>query len=78
MEIILGDTAARLTVQVEAWLHDPIAVVTYQSTAIGGDPQEPAGVFEDVGDMVMRKTVAQIQIGQIIPFRQQVAGVCEE
>ena len=40
MEIILSNTSARLTVQIQSRLHETIAVITHQSTSKGGYPKE--------------------------------------
>ena len=77
VEIVFGNTSARLAVQVEPRFHDTIAIVAHQTTAVGRDPKESAGVLEDVADVIMGKPVAQIQIGQVIPLCQQVAGNTE-
>ena len=74
LEIVLGNTSARLAVQIEPRLHDTITVVAHQTATIGGDPEEAVGVFANVADMVMGQAVAQIQRRQVIPFCQEVAG----
>jgi hypothetical protein len=75
MELVFSDTPARLAVQVESRLHDPIAVIAHQTTTIGRYPEEPVGVHEDIADMVMGQAVAQIQRGQVIAVCQEVAGM---
>ena len=75
METVLGNASARLAVQTEPWLHDTIAVVTYQATAVGGNPKEPIGIHEDIADMVMGETVAQVEGCQVVTVCEQVASV---
>jgi hypothetical protein len=73
--IVLGNTPARLAVQVKPGLHDTIAVVANQASAIRRDPKKTAGVLEDVVDMIMGKAVAQVQIGEVVPICQQIGSV---
>ena len=75
METVLGNASARLAVQTEPWLHDTIAVVTHQATAVGGNPKEPVGIHEDIADMVMGETVAQVEGCQVVTVCEQVASV---
>jgi hypothetical protein len=73
--IVLGNTPARLAVQVKPGFHDTITVVANQASAIRRDPKKTAGVLEDVVDMIMGKAVAQVQIGEVVPICQQIGSV---
>jgi hypothetical protein len=74
VEIVLGNTPARLAVQVKPGLHDAVAVIANQATAICRDPKKSAGILEDVIDMIMGQAVAQIQIGEVVTLREEVGG----